>query len=101
MTKNLIKGVDHVGVCVVYFCHDGKSEFVFTPKIEYELVAERSEANQNSLTFPFWCRGGDSNSQALRCAILSRVRLPISPPRQVLRQRQFTIKMLFIQYEKA
>src|SRR3989338_5525652 len=24
-------------------------EFVFTPKIEYELVAERSEANQNSL----------------------------------------------------
>ena len=30
-------------------------EFVFTPKIEYELVAERSEANQNSLTFPMWC----------------------------------------------
>jgi len=30
-------------------------QFVFTPKIEYELVAERSEANQNSLTFPFWC----------------------------------------------
>ena len=30
-------------------------EFVFTPKIEYELVAERSEANQNSLTFPVWC----------------------------------------------
>jgi len=30
-------------------------QFVFTPKIEYELVAERSEANQNSLTFPTWC----------------------------------------------
>ncbi|MDI6734510.1 MAG: recombinase family protein [Patescibacteria group bacterium] len=30
-------------------------EFVFTPKIEYQLVAERSEANQNSLTFPVWC----------------------------------------------
>ena len=30
-------------------------QFVFTPKIEYELVAERSEANQNSLTFPMWC----------------------------------------------
>ena len=30
-------------------------EFVFTPKIQYKLVAERSEANQNSLTFPFWC----------------------------------------------
>jgi len=27
-------------------------EFVFTPKIEYELVAERSEANQNSGKFP-------------------------------------------------
>ena len=30
-------------------------QFVFAPKIEYKLVAERSEANQNSLTFPFWC----------------------------------------------
>ena len=30
-------------------------EFVFTPKIEYESVAERSEANQNRLTFPTWC----------------------------------------------
>ena len=36
-------------------------EFVFTPKIEYELVAERSEANQNSLTFPFWCTRQESN----------------------------------------
>ncbi|KKS64023.1 MAG: Recombinase [Parcubacteria group bacterium GW2011_GWB1_42_6] len=41
-------------------------KFVFTPKIEYELVAERgearrSEANQNSLTFPFWCTGRESN----------------------------------------
>jgi hypothetical protein len=30
-------------------------QFVFAPKIEYQLAAERSEANQNSLTFPFWC----------------------------------------------
>ncbi len=30
-------------------------QFVFAPKIEYQLVAERSEANQNSLTFPMWC----------------------------------------------
>ena len=36
-------------------------EFVFTPKIEYKLVAERSEANQNSLTFPFWCPREESN----------------------------------------
>jgi len=30
-------------------------EFVFTPKIEYELVAERSEANRNRLQIPYWC----------------------------------------------
>jgi hypothetical protein len=30
-------------------------QFVFTPKIEYQLVAERSEANQNRLQFPTWC----------------------------------------------
>ena len=36
-------------------------EFVFTPKIEYKLVAERSEANPNPLLFPFWCPGWDSN----------------------------------------
>jgi site-specific DNA recombinase len=39
-------------------------QFVFTPKIEYKLVAERSEANQNSLTFPTWCLGRDSNPHA-------------------------------------
>ena len=36
-------------------------QFVFAPKIEYQLVAERSEANQNSLQFPFWCLGSESN----------------------------------------
>jgi len=30
-------------------------EFVFTPKIEYKLVAERSEANLSNLQFPTWC----------------------------------------------
>ena len=30
-------------------------EFVFTPKIEYKLVAERSEANLQNLQFPQWC----------------------------------------------
>jgi len=30
-------------------------EFVFTPKIEYELVAERSEANLSNLQLPVWC----------------------------------------------
>ena len=36
-------------------------QFVFAPKIEYKLVAERSEANQNSLTFPTWCQGWELN----------------------------------------
>ena len=30
-------------------------EFVFTPKIEYKLVAERSGANLSNLQFPMWC----------------------------------------------
>ena len=38
-------------------------EFVFTPKIEYELVAERSEANLNRLQIPYWCAREDSNLQ--------------------------------------
>ena len=36
-------------------------EFVFTPKIEYELVAERSEANPSNLQFPTWCALQESN----------------------------------------
>ena len=40
-------------------------EFVFATKIEYKLAAERSEANQNSLTFPFWCPGRESNPHGL------------------------------------
>ena len=67
-------------------------EFVFTPKIEYELVAESllrrdklREANQNRLQFPTWCSGGDSNSQALRHTALNRTCLPISPPEHILK----------------
>ena len=36
-------------------------QFVFAPKIEYQLVAKRREANQNFLTFPFWCPREESN----------------------------------------
>jgi len=44
-------------------------QFVFTPKIQYELVAERSEANQNHLKFPTWCRESLRDAQyKLRCA---------------------------------
>ena len=38
-------------------------EFVFTTQIEYKLVAERSEANQNALIFPFWYPRQESNLQ--------------------------------------
>ncbi len=40
-------------------------QFVFAPKIEYKLVAERSEANQSRLKFPTWCPGWDSNPHDL------------------------------------
>ncbi|KKS24915.1 MAG: hypothetical protein UU84_C0053G0011 [Candidatus Yanofskybacteria bacterium GW2011_GWC2_41_9] len=51
-------------------------EFVFTPKIEYKLAAERSEANQNSLTFPFWCPREESNLYLpLRTGLFSSVEL--------------------------
>lgn len=36
-------------------------EFVFTPKTEYKLVAERGEANPDLLTFPTWCPRQESN----------------------------------------
>ena len=58
--------------CAIGFIHKKFSspkmrnrEFVFAPKIEYQLVAERSEANQSSLTFPFWCAREESNLQPL------------------------------------
>lgn len=54
-------------------------QFVFAPKIEYELVAESfdfsqdklREANQNSLTFPDWCPQEESNlHSSFRKAVL-------------------------------
>ncbi|PIT91688.1 hypothetical protein COU12_01675, partial [Candidatus Jorgensenbacteria bacterium CG10_big_fil_rev_8_21_14_0_10_54_38] len=32
-------------------------QLIFSPKIPYDLVTERSEANQRNLTFPYWCAG--------------------------------------------
>ena len=32
---------------------------IFSPKIPFNLVAERSEATTKSLTFPYWLRGAD------------------------------------------
>ena len=36
-------------------------EFLFAPKTPYDLVAERSEATSESLTFPTWCLRWESN----------------------------------------
>ena len=47
-------------------------QFVFAPKIQYKLAAERSEAGFHSLQFPQWCAGEDSNLQALTGATTSR-----------------------------
>ena len=52
-------------------------QFVFAPKIEYELVAERSEANLSNLQFPMWCRGRESNSRLL---VLQTRAPPLSYP---------------------
>ncbi len=41
-------------------------EFVFTPKIEYKIIAERSEANPSNLQFPQWCSREDSNLQPVQ-----------------------------------
>src|SRR3989338_7002953 len=38
-------------------------EFVFTPKIEYQLVAERRVPRREALTFPTWCPRRGSNPQ--------------------------------------
>lgn len=34
MLKTMQKGIDYVGVCVVYFCHDGKGSFVMSKRSE-------------------------------------------------------------------
>ena len=65
-----------------------------SPKIQYKLVAERSEANPSSLQFPTWCRGRDSNPHSRRNSILSRARLPISPPRHITHYVQDIIPIL-------
>ena len=41
-------------------------QLIFSPKIPYNLVAERSEVNQKPLQFSYWCPGGESNSHVLR-----------------------------------
>ena len=39
-------------------------QFIFAPKIQYELVAEAGGAAPNGLPIPKWCPGRDSNPQS-------------------------------------
>ncbi|TSC95468.1 MAG: recombinase [Parcubacteria group bacterium Athens1014_10] len=36
-------------------------QLIFSPKIPFNLVAERSEASHQNLTFPYWCPREESN----------------------------------------
>ncbi|OGM90143.1 hypothetical protein A2108_02050 [Candidatus Wolfebacteria bacterium GWA1_42_9] len=38
-----------------------KKRLLFLPKIPYDLVAKRSEANLKTLQFPLWWTYGESN----------------------------------------
>ena len=40
-------------------------QFKFSAKTPYDLVAERGEATSHGLSFPNWCRGGESNTLRL------------------------------------
>ena len=40
-------------------------QLIFSSKIPYNLVAERSEANRNRLQIPYWCPGRESNSHGI------------------------------------
>ena len=42
-------------------------QFVFAPKIQYKLAAERSEAGSSCLQFPFWCAVEGSNPRHRQC----------------------------------
>ena len=55
-------------------------QFVFVPKIEYQLVAERSEANLSNLRIPFWCAHEESN---LDYGIRNPVSYPLNDGRRI------------------
>ena len=56
-------------------------QFVFAPKIQYKLAAERSEAGSQNLQFPLWCAGEDLNLHALRHRNLNPACIPFHHPR--------------------
>ena len=58
--------------------------FSFSPKNEYKLAAERSEAASSGLQFPYWCPGRDSNPHGLLHQFLRLTRIPIPPPGHLL-----------------
>ncbi|MBU2233780.1 hypothetical protein KJ627_02920 [Patescibacteria group bacterium] len=39
----------------IFLFPERNRQLIFSPKIQYKLVAERSEANRNRLQIPYWC----------------------------------------------
>ncbi len=72
-------------------------QFVFAPKIQYELVAERSEAASSGLLFPKWCRRRDLNPHGLLHTHLKRARIPIPPRLQNKTLKLFLLFFYFLQ----
>ncbi len=50
------------------------------------------------LIFIVWCPGSDSNRHASRRGILSPLRLPISPPGQVMKKRHYRHFSTFVKF---
>ena len=48
-------------VLKIFFYQKQNRQLIFSPKIPYDLVAERSEANLENLRIPFWWARKESN----------------------------------------
>ena len=59
-------------------------EFLFTPKTPYDLVAERRVSRREALTFPTWCREGESVTNKFPDGNFSRPRLAVFAFRSAL-----------------
>ena len=56
--------VFHIVLIKNFLFPERNRQLIFSPKIPYNLIAERSEANRKSLQIPRWCSGRESNSHA-------------------------------------
>lgn len=45
----------------IFLSPEQNRQLIFSPKILYDLVAERGETNQNRLQIPYWCTHEELN----------------------------------------